>query len=135
MATFLKHSIKLAAPSQHEKTALFAVVSAAHHIPRIRSLCCERCSTSERGLSPPPSNEGCVVGVVQRSSGSQRSGMHECSSLTHTSHASNAVLFDGFILQPAYSIVFLRRVSAPSPLYLVDHRGARSLLVPCRILN
>ena len=60
-----------------------------------------------------------MVGVVQQNPGSQRSGMHEYSSLTHTSHASNAVLFEEFILQPAYRIIFLRRVSAPSPLWLI----------------
>ena len=78
----------------------------------------------ERGLSPPSSREGCVVGVLQQSPGSQRSDMHECSGLTHTSHASNGVLFNGCIPQPVYRIMQLRRVLAPSPLWLI-HRGAR----------
>ena len=93
-----------------------------------------KCQMTKKGSKcvrppDPPSGEGCVVGGVQQSPSSQIFGVHECSSLTHTSHASNGVLLDGFMLEPVHHIMCLLRVSAPSPLWLI-HRCARLLLVP-----
>lgn len=62
--------------------------------PRVRRMCCSRCSTRERGLSPPPTKDGRVVGVVQQSPTSKRFDMYECSSPPHTSHAVEGVLID-----------------------------------------